>query len=236
MKITLLTGKTFEIEEKSGLPLKVVQSSRCRRLSLRIDQKEKKAILNLPPLCTVRRALQFVEANRSWIEKHLAEIPASRRFADGEEICLLGRPTMIRHCPDLKSGAVLEDDVLKVSGEAAFLPRRVKDFIRRQAQVYLLELSRQKAALIGCRVNRVTIKDTKSRWGSCSTLNNINYNWRIALAPAEVIDYLAAHEVAHLKHRDHSRAFWTCVKNLSCCAESGRRWLKLNSRLLYAYE
>ena len=123
-----------------------------------------------------------------------------------------------------------------MSGEAAFLPRRVRDFIRREAAGRLLELSRQKAALIGCRVNRVTIKDTKSRWGSCSSLNNINYNWRIALAPMNAIDYLIAHETAHLRHRDHSKAFWNCVKTLCPFAESGRRWLKQNGGLLYAYE
>jgi len=75
----------------------------------------------------------------------------------------------------------------------------------------------------GAGVNRVTIKDTKSRWGSCSSLNNINYNWRIALAPMNAIDYLIAHETAHLRHRDHSKAFWNCVKTLCPFAESGRR-------------
>lgn len=236
MKITLLTGKTFEIERAAGLPLKVVSPPRCRRLALRIDPKERQAVLNLPPSCPVGRALKFVEENRGWIEAHLLAVPESRPFADGAEISLFGEKVTIRHCPDLKGGVFVENGELKVSGEAAFLPRRVRDFIRREAAGRLLELSRQKAALIGCRVNRVTIKDTKSRWGSCSSLNNINYNWRIALAPMNAIDYLIAHETAHLRHRDHSKAFWNCVKTLCPFAESGRRWLKQNSGLLYAYE
>ncbi len=236
MKITLLTGKTFDIEQAAGLPLKVVSPPRCRRLALRIDAKERIAVLNLPPRCSAKRALQFVEDNRGWIEAHLLTVPESRQFADGDEISLFGEKIRIRHCPDLKSGVRLENQELKVSGNAAFLPRRVRDFIRSETQSRMLELSRQKAALIGCRVNRVIIKDTKSRWGSCSTLNNINYNWRIALAPTAAIDYLAAHEVAHLKFRDHSPDFWNCVKSLSATAESGRLWLKQNGRLLYAYE
>ena len=168
MKITLLTGKTFEIERAAGLPLKVVSPPRCRRLALRIDPKERQAVLNLPPSCPVGRALKFVEENRGWIEAHLLAVPESRPFADGAEISLFGEKVTIRHCPDLKGGVFVENGELKVSGEAAFLPRRVRDFIRREAAGRLLELSRQKAALIGCRVNRVTIKDTKSRWGSCS--------------------------------------------------------------------
>ena len=213
MKITLLTGKTFEIERAAGLPLKVVSPPRCRRLALRIDPKERQAVLNLPPSCPVGRALKFVEENRGWIEAHLLAVPESRPFADGAEISLFGEKVTIRHCPDLKGGVFVENGELKV-----------------------LSLIRQKAALIGCRVNRVTIKDTKSRWGSCSSLNNINYNWRIALAPMNAIDYLIAHETAHLRHRDHSKAFWNCVKTLCPFAESGRRWLKQNGGLLYAYE
>ncbi len=236
MKITLLTGKIFKIEQAAGVPLKVVSPVRCRRLALRIDQKERQAVLNLPPSCSVGRALEFVKANRVWIEKHLSSMPLCRPFADGEEICLFGEKVKICHCQDLKSGVVAENGELKVSGGSEFLSRRVRDHIRREAAGRLLELSRQKAELIGCRVNRVLIKDTKSRWGSCSGLNNINYSWRISLAPMQVIDYLVAHEVSHLRHRDHSKAFWACVKTLCPEAEAGRRWLKQNGGLLYIYE
>ncbi len=236
MKIILLTGKIFEIENGTDLPLRAVSPTACRRLSLRIDNKERKVVLNLPPRCSVRKALDFVEKNRDWIEAHLLAVPVSRQFSDGDVISFFGENLKICHCPKAKSGVVREGNVLKVSGEKEFLPRRVRDFIRNETHLKMRELSQQKAARIGCSVNRVTIKDTKSRWGSCSTLNNINYNWRIALAPVEAIDYLAAHEVAHLKHRDHSAAFWECVRSLSPYAESGRRWLKQNGRLLYAYE
>ena len=236
MKITLLTGKTFEVENGTDLPIKAVCTSRCRRLSLRIDQKERRAVLNMPPRCSVARALQFVAKNRAWVEAHLLVLPERRRFAAGDEILLFGEKFVIRHCPALKSGVVAADEELKVSGEEAFLPRRVRDFIRRLAAKKLAEMTRAKAEMLGRKAGRITIKDTKSRWGSCSTLNNINYNWRIALAPAMAIDYLVAHETAHLVHRDHAPAFWNCVGKLSPFAEEGRAWLKKNGALLYAYE
>ena len=100
MKITLLTGKTFEIERAAGLPLKVVSPPRCRRLALRIDPKERQAVLNLPPSWPGGRALKFVEENRGWIEAHLLAVPESRPFADGAEISLFGEKVTIRHCPD----------------------------------------------------------------------------------------------------------------------------------------
>ena len=92
------------------------------------------------------------------------------------------------------------------------------------------------AEKIGCQVKNVAIKDTKSRWGSCSTLDNINYNWRIALAPEFVISYLIAHEVSHLRHQDHSKEFWQCVKSLFPRCGEGRLWLKQHGKDLYLYE
>ena len=236
MKITLLTGKIFKIENSTDLPLKAISSSRYRRLSLRIDQKEHKAIVNIPPNCSINRVLDFIEKNRCWIETHLLLLPEIRNFAEGDKISFFGEPLIIRHYPYLKSGVICENGELKVSGDKTFLSRRVRDFIYRQTQKKMTLISQQKAQKIDCKINKVTIKDTKSRWGSCSTLNNINYNWRIALAPVEVIDYLAAHEVAHLKHLDHSHEFWNCLNNLTPFAHTGRRWLQKNGRLLYAYK
>ena len=237
MKITLLTGKIFEIEKAfSDLPLKILKPNGCRRLSLRIDAKDRKVVLNLPPFCSLKRAVNFIEENRAWIEAHLLAVPIMRKFADGDRINIFGQSFLIQHCPEQKCGVYIEDNIIKVSGGYEFLSRRVCDFIKKESLLKLTLMSKEKAAKISCQVKKVTLKDTKSRWGSCSTLGNINYNWRIALAPLEVIDYLIAHEVSHLKHPDHSQAFWECVKFLTPYTESGRQWLKQNGNLLYAYD
>ena len=137
---------------------------------------------------------------------------------------------------DSRCGTFLENGFLNVSGDAEFLHRRVKDYIKAQAKTEFYRRSKILADRLGCPLNDVTIKDTKSRWGSCSSMHNINYSWRIALAPETVIDYLIAHEVAHLRHQDHSRAFWRCVRELYPEAEAGKVWLRLHSRELYRYE
>ena len=235
MKITLLTGRTFDIAKETGINLKVVESAHARKLSLRIDAKSLIPILTVPRGYNYKKALGFIQKQRSWIEEQLKKIPPRREFADGDKIAINGTELEIKHCPELRCGVIIEDGFLKVSGEKTFLSRRVRDFIKEQAQKILYELSIEKATQIGFKINRVVIKDTKSRWGSCSTLHNINYNWRIIMAPTNVIDYLVAHEVAHLKHPDHSEQFWQCARNLAADMDFGRKWLKENGRRLSEY-
>ena len=157
----------------------------------------------------------------------------------GNQVALIGQSTegtIIRNAPERRRGAKLESGILYVSGEIEFTHRRVKDFIKKEAQNQFLKLSRKQAAKIDCHVHEVSIKDTKSRWGSCSTLNNINYNWRLALAPKEVIDYIVAHEVSHLLHQDHSSEFWQCVAELCPNYLQGKNWLKSHGKELYVFE
>lgn len=235
MKITLLTGKTFDIAKEVGFELKVINSSRAKRLGLRIDAKNRIPVLTVPKLCSRRQAVEFVKAQKKWIDEHLDKLPQQRQFSDGDKICIGGRELVIRHCQALRSGVREENGELLVSGEQTFLSRRVRDYIKIKAQSFLYELSVKKAAQIGCKVNRVVIKDTKSRWGSCSTLCNINYSWRIMLAPMVVIDYLVAHETAHLLHHNHSQSFWSCVDVLAEDAKFGQNWLKKNAAVLNRY-
>lgn len=235
MKITLLTGKTFDIEEELGFPIKIIKSAIAKRLTLRIDEKARIPVLTLPKYCSSRKAVQFVESHRDWITNMLARVPQSHLFAADEEISVFGKKYIICHQPERRGGAFFEDSKLIVCGKPEFIHRRITDFLKKLAAEKLLELSQQKASLIGCQVHNVCIKDTKSRWGSCSNRNNINYNWRIILAPAYVIDYLVCHEVAHLAHQDHSTAFWNCVANLCPDYKEGRAWLKIKGKSLYQY-
>lgn len=235
MKLTLLTGKTFDLENAFDFPLKVNASFRSRRMTLRIDTKKRAVVLAMPKLCSKKKAWEFINSNLEWIENHLAKIPQNKDFENGERFSLLGREVLICHNPNTLGAAKEIDGILHVGGDIAFLHRRVKDYVKRQAKKEFLARSRELASKIGCEVANVAIKDTKSRWGSCSTLNNINYNWRIALAPECVIEYLIAHEVAHLKYQDHSQQFWRCVKQLYPGASLGRSWLKAHGSELYLY-
>ena len=234
MKITLLTGRIFDLQRAAGPDVKISISPRAKRLTLRIDAGCRQAVLTLPPHCSQRSVLDFVERHRDWIDNNLRNLPESATFRNGEIISILGCEYQICHCPQSR-GIRLHEGRLEVSGQEEFLHRRVKDFLKKLAAEQFQILSRQKASLLNCKVNKITIKDTKSRWGSCSTRNNINYNWRVILAPKTVIDYLISHEVAHLKHPDHSRNFWNCVRSLCPDCAQGRLWLRRHGKELFKY-
>ena len=122
-----------------------------------------------------------------------------------------------------------------MSGRAEHLPRRVRDYLKAEAKQELSVRSHDKAAAIGQRVTRVTLRDTKSRWGSCSHQGALSYSWRLILAPESVLDYVAAHEVAHLVHMDHSPSFWRLVADLHPDPDSARAWLKRDGSALWRY-
>ena len=236
MKITLLTGKTFDISEAVGMDIRVVQSRSSRKLTLRIDEKERIPILSVPRFCSRRQAVEFVTEHTDWIINTLNKLPEIKYFTAGTAIPLFGQNVIIEHHPEARRGVWLEQDKLCVSGTAEFLHRRVKDYIKKRAAEEFYSRSLLLAAKLGCHLSGVSIKDTTSRWGSCSTLHHINYSWRIALAPHYVIDYLMAHEVSHLLHPDHSDAFWACVASLCPEWSNGRIWLKRYGKTLYAYQ
>ena len=236
MKVTLLTGKTYNIQEAFDFPLKVIKAPRAKRLTLRIDSKEHLPILSLPPRCTQRQAIKFITEHQEWMIESLKKLPQTKRFTSGEYISLFGKEILIQHAPEKRWGARIEKGILYVSGESDFTHRRVKDFIKKEALNKFYTLSLKMAEKINCSVNDVVIKDTKSRWGSCSSLHNINYNWRLALAPKFVIDYIVAHEVSHLAHQDHSSEFWSCVASLCPKYKEGQNWLKQHGKELYVFE
>lgn len=237
MKITLLSGRTFEVNADLGFDMKVVHSSRSRRLTLRIDKKDRMAVLTIPKYCSKKKAVSFVESHQDWVLDNLRKIPEFRNFQNNETISLFGKPYQIVHT-DIRGNTKLDkkNRILYISGGKEFLHRRVKDFIKKIAQEEFFKRSSQVAEKIGKTVHNVCIKDTKSRWASCSTLNNINYSWRLALAPEYVIRYIVAHEVSHLKHQDHSAYFWALVEYLEKDANKGREWLTENGHLLYVYK
>lgn len=240
MKIILLNGKISKLQEKikdeTGLDIEVKKSTKSKKISLRIDSKLNKAVLSIPRFCSLQKSLDFVVMHKQWIAEKLRELPEKKLFEDGEIISLFGEELKIVHSPNTKAGVHIKGKNIIISGSLDFLHRRTKDFIIKTSKEKFYNLSKQKADEISERLNRVFIKDTKSRWGSCSSLRNINYSWRIALAPYHVFEYIVAHEVSHLKHQDHSQNFWNTVKELCPKYEISYKWLQKNGKDLHIYE
>lgn len=207
-------------------PVELRRLARARRITLALDAKSGGFRLTLPPHVGEREALAFLHAQNDWVRRALARLPDATPFTDGAVLPILGVARVIRHCPEAKRGVWLEEGAVCVSGDAAHLERRLTDFLRRLADREIAPRAVAMAGRLGIRIGRVSMRDQKSRWGSCSASGDIRFNWRLICAPPAVMDYVVAHEVAHLVHLNHSPAFWRVVSSLCPDWKRHRTWLR----------
>ena len=198
---------------------------RARRITLRIDARQGQVVVTLTKRAGRSAGMALLRQNAGWVSARLAALPASAPFADGGSVTIDGVPHPIRHSPGTAGGAWIDDGALHVSGDVAFLPRRVGDFLRAEARRRFAAQASAKAGQAGLPMRRVTVKDTKTRWGSCSSDGVLMFCWRLLMAPPAVQDYVVAHEVAHLRHMDHGRDFWALTDALSPHRQSASAWL-----------
>lgn len=211
------------------------RSDRARRIILRVDPATGRVELVLPRRISAAEGWRFVERQRGWIARRLAQIPIAIPFADGAVIPFRGMPHRIRHQDGLRGQISAEDGVLTVPCDAPHLSRRLTDWLRKEAKRVLSERVLAKAEILGMPVTRVVVKDTRTRWGSCSSRGIVNLSWRLILAPDPVLDYVVAHEVAHLVEMNHGPKFWALVDGLTPHARHGRAWLRQNGSELHRY-
>lgn len=232
----------LSIEDAQGgeLPVRLRFSGRARRVSLRVDPTLGGAELVVPDGVREATALAFLERNRGWLEAKLSRLPEPIPFQDGALVPLLGQDHRIHHMPNSRRGVWLEVDVdespeIRVSGDPAYLPRRVGDWMRRHAKQELGHRARGFAQNLDRTVGRISVRDTRSRWGSCSSAGNLSFSWRLILAPEWVVDYVCAHEAAHLVEMNHSPRFWRLVEDLVEDVAAARTWLKRHGNALHRY-
>ncbi len=211
-----------------GGPARVAwrRSSRARRVSLRIDPREGAVVVTLPPRAGRGAGMALLTSHADWITDRIAALPNAVRFVDGAMVPLDGVEHLIRHVPDRRGGAWLEDGAICVTGAPEFVARRVADFLRSEARRRLITLVADKAAMADARPSRLAVKDTSSRWGSCAPDGSLAFSWRLVMAPPFVQDYVAAHEVAHLRHMNHGKRFWALVDQLTPYTETAVPWLR----------
>lgn len=211
------------------------RSSRARRISLRIDPSEGSVVVTLPPRAGRAAGLTLLRDHADWVADRLAALPDSAPFVAGALVPIGGALHRIRHRPGARGGAWLEDGELHVTGGSEFLGRRVRDFLRAEAKRRVASVIARKTTTLGQAPRRLTVKDTSSRWGSCSSDGSLAFCWRLVMAPDFVLDYVAAHELAHLRHMNHGPLFWTLVEELTPYSATAIPWLKQEGpRLLRA--
>jgi len=214
----------------------------ARRYTLRVRTASRDVVLTMPARGSVRAAREFAERHAAWIGARLRRLPALALFAPGEIIPLRGVDHVIAASGLMRSSVRCEPvggehgrPRLLVGGDPRFTARRVADFLKREALHDLDGAVQRHSRALGKKARRVSVRDTTSRWGSCSASGALSFSWRLILAPPFVLDYLAAHEVAHLAHMNHSDAFWALTRKLSPDTDRAEAWLKAHGASLHRF-
>ncbi len=217
------------------ITLTLRRSSRARRIAIRVDPALGGAELVLPADSSESAGRAFLKQRAAWLLAQLDQIPPGVPFQAGASIPFRGTPHRIAHDPAGRRGVHLAERRIVVSGRPEHLARRLRDWLRREARLAIAPLAGAKAAMLDRPHGRISIRDQKSRWGSCSHAGNLSFNWRLILTPDDVLDYVVAHEVGHLAHANHSPAFWAVVDRLTAHAGPGRQWLRRHGGALFRY-
>ncbi|MCY3752967.1 MAG: SprT family zinc-dependent metalloprotease [Alphaproteobacteria bacterium] len=215
-----------------GLRVAVRRNPRARRISLRVQGGEVR--LTLPPGASEAAGLAFLKSRGEWIEARLRDTPEPVPFRPGAAVPFRGRSRLICVVPGLRDPLRVEEDRILLA-TAAGCERLVEGWLRREARLAFEEAAARHAAALGVEPGGISIRDQKTRWGSASAAGRLNFNWRAVMAPPFVLDYLAAHEVAHLREMNHGPRFWSLCRRLCPETDAAERWLKAEGPGLHRY-
>lgn len=229
--------------DELGAEFEVRRHPAARRLTLRVSRTRRAVIVTLPMQCDLVEAGSFLHRNLEWIKERLGSIPDAVPFVDGAVIPLRGEPhSLVFSGTRSFEGPVAKVEApdgpypaLRVGGDTQHAPRRLVDWLFDQAQRDLDRAVLHHAARLGLAPKRITVRDQASRWGSCSTTGTLSFSWRLILAPPLILDYVAAHEVAHLAEMNHGPRFWALVRRTMPKMNEAKQWLQIYGMDLHRY-
>lgn len=214
--------------------LRIRRHARARRMILRVDPKDGAVVVTLPPYGAPDDAVRMAHDRADWIGQRLDRRMDRVMFAEGEKIPVLGCAHVVRRDPHVL-GARIEAGAIVIAGRPEHTARRVRDALISRARAEITRRVGEKAAQAGLKAGRIALKDTRSRWGSCAVNGNLNFSWRLVMAPEFVLDYVITHEVAHLGYHNHGPAFWRLVETLCPGTRAARTWLRTQGATLHLY-
>lgn len=221
------------------VPVTVRANPRATRLIVRVHPTTGEVAVVAPSTRALERALDFARSETDWIAGRLAAVPEPVLLKPGDVVPFRGRNHTIRHDPSRYGGVWLDSGprraFIVVSGYREHVPRRVRDWLKLEARKELTERVRMYAAALGIAPRQVALRDPSTRWGSCSTTGALSFSWRLILAPPFVLNYVTAHEVAHLVHMNHGPRFWSLVEFLVGDTVRPREWLRTEGTLLHRF-
>ena len=208
------------------------RSRQAKRLSLRISSLDGRITITGPHFIPESTFQDFLDSKADWIlanHKHIERIV----IEDGASVPVLGKPHMIK-CTNMRKISLVDDQIL-VPRRSSSIGAQVKGFLKSLARDHLAQASDHYAQRLGHSYQGLRLRDTRSRWGSCSSDGHLMYSWRLVMAPRDVLNYVAAHEVAHLVEMNHSKSFWSVVHDIYGDYEQPRDWLRTSGNQLHRY-
>ncbi|MCC5979537.1 MAG: M48 family metallopeptidase [Salinarimonas sp.] len=220
--------------------VRLKRSARARRISLRVSQASGEVVLSMPEGVSLDRAVAFARAHGGWIASRVARLPDRVALEHGAPVPLRDVPHRIVHWSRVRGPTRVTHDaagqaIIAVSGPQEFVAKRVREFLQREARADLTDAVARYTAALGRPARRINLRDTRSRWGSCTARGDLSFSWRLILAPPMVLDYLAAHEVAHLAEMNHSPRYWAILRDICPHTDQAEAWLKRHGSGLHRY-
>jgi predicted metal-dependent hydrolase len=224
--------------EGEQIPVRLIVNPRARRIAVRIDPSTREAVAVAPSSRQANKAAAFAAERAVWIAHQLAQLPEAAPFRSGAVLPVRGVDVRLRRV-DGRAPAQLERGPISRltigAPDADIFASRVKRFLMNEAKADFARRITAHAATLKVKPTGLQIKDTRSRWGSCTADGVLAFSWRVIFAPPYVLDYLVAHEVAHLIEMNHSPRFWNLVCKCAPDYVRGRNWLRNYGHTLHAY-
>ena len=223
------------------LQIRLKRNSRAKRYILRIPPGDPTPVITVPARGNLKTAQDFANRQVDWLKQRLGSRPQSIRFEEHARIPIRGVLHTLRSSGKLRGLAKLDledethEPLLLLPGETQSFPRKTEAFLRKLAKEDLEAHVQRFTRLIDRNYQTITLRDTKSRWGSCSHDGKLSFSWRLVMAPPDILEYVAAHEVAHLVKLDHSPEFWRICEQLAPHTKQAQRWLKEHGSQLHLY-
>jgi predicted metal-dependent hydrolase len=221
--------------EGRAVEVKVHLNPRARRLIVKVHPTTGEVSVTAPSQRALDKAMEFARGQSDWIALQRSRVPARIELGVGAVLPLRGQDHTVREGAPGHGAAWAEDGAIFVTGARAHQPRRLVDFLKKEARREFEQRTAEHARQLGVRHKRITVRDTASRWGSCSVKGSLSYSWRLILAPGFVLDYVVAHEVAHMREMNHGAKFWRLVRDLVGDPRKAQKWLREHGAALHRY-
>ena len=209
-------------------------NKQAKRLIMRVDPRSGEVAITLPKRVSLKEAQKFIAERTGWIKEQRSSIVIAPPIACGQTLDFKGVSHQLVFTDVAPRSVRLGDGVIEIGGPSGHAPARLQRWLKKQAREALTESVERHVGTLGLVYNSIAVADTKSRWGSCSSKKNLRFSWRLVLARPEILNYVAAHEVAHLVEMNHSKAFWAQVERCDSNWKTHRKWLKQEGHMLFA--